>query len=168
MVWSLRMNYPLYSTALFSFICQVPSFQLGLKCISNSVWWPLWNQWAARGCSWEQNVVSGAGCLDHLHGHKKPPLSLSLFQIRPTTAAPFAPHVKVGVLLAMASMQVVWPAGFRQPTAEQNTPAAPLPSPRAGSLRRNTIVWSPIWPKIASPPFSMSAPRKPSSILSAN
>lgn len=113
MVWSMRMNYPLYSTALFSFLCQVPS--LGLKYVLNSARCPHWNQRAAGGCSWEQNAVSGAGCPDHLHWHKEPPLLLFPFQIRPTTAAPFAPCVKVGVLLATASMQVVWPAGFRQP-----------------------------------------------------
>lgn len=142
-VWSTRMNYPLYSAALFPFICQAPSFKLGLKRIANSARWPHWNQWAAGGCSWEQDAVSGAGCPDHLHWHNKPPLSLFLFQIRRRTAAPCAPCVNVGVLLATASMQVVWPAGFRQPAhgwARHTGSTAPLPAGRLPTLKRNRSV----------------------------
>lgn len=79
---------------------------------------------------------------DLLHRHEKPPLSLLLFPTRRTTAAPPAPPRERRGASALASMQVVWPAGFGQPGAEQSTPAVLSPprgrAPDAASLSRPT------------------------------
>lgn len=79
---------------------------------------------------------------DLLHRHEKPPLSLLLLPTRQTTAALPAPPREHWDASALASMQVVWPAGFGQPRAEQSTPAVLSPpqgrAPDAGSLSHPT------------------------------
>lgn len=101
----------------------------------------------------------GSRLPDLLHQHEKPSLSLLLL---PTTAAPPAPPREHWDASALASMQVVWPAGFGQPRAEQSTPAV-LSPPDTGM----PPVRAPVRPEIASPPLS-TAPRKPSLELSTN
>lgn len=167
MVWSMRMNYPMHPTALFSSICQARSFELGLKCTSNSARWPHWNQGVAGGCSWEQNAVSDTGCPDPLHWYQKPPLLLFLFQIHQNGST-------------VCSVCECWGAschgfhasglasGFQAALgwAEHNGRAAPLPTRRLPMPRHNLSVSC--LPQDYVVTFSMSAPRKPSLVMSTN
>lgn len=121
-----------------------------------------------RGLWLRAECGEGSRLPDLLHRQEKPPLSLLLFPTRRTTAAPRAPPRERRDASALASMQVVWPAGFGQPRAEQSTPAV-LSPPRGRAPDAGTPpVRSPVRPEIASPPLSTPAPRKPSSELSTN
>lgn len=152
--WSMRMNDPLY---FHCSVFQVASFELSLEHVSNSTWRPHWNQQVARGCGWEQNVVKGPGCPTSSTGARNLRSRSFSFQ-HAEQAAPPAPPRECWDASALASMQVVWPAGPGQPRAEQSTPAV-LSPPRGRA---------PVRPEIASPPLSTPAPRKPSSELSTN
>lgn len=167
MVWSMRMNYPVYPTALFSFICQAPSFELGLKCISNNAQWPHWNQWVAGGCSWEQNAMSGTCCPDHLRWHQKPPLLLFLFQIHRNGSTVCSTCERWGASCHGFHASGL-ASGFQAAHgwAEPSGRAAPLPAHRLPTPRHNRSVSCLPQDYIAT--FSMSAPRKPGSVLNTN
>lgn len=159
--WSMRINNPLcFHCSVF----QVSSFELSLEHISNSIWWPHWNQQVAWGLWLRAECGEGSRLPDLLHRHEEPPLSLLLFPTRQATAAPPAPPRQRWDASALASMQqVVWAACFGQPRAEQSTPAVLSPPHGRAPDTGTPPVRSPVRPEIASPPLSTPAPTTPSS-----
>lgn len=132
--WPMRMNNPLcFHCSVF----QVPSFELGLEHISNSTWWPHWNQWVAGGCGWEQNVVRGPGYPTSSTGTRK--LRSRSFSVQHANngSTTCSPTWTLGCLCpglhASGVASRFWAA---QGWAEHTSSA--VPSPRAGSRRWST------------------------------